>query len=84
MTSEWPEGSKELVKQLHEKLRIDNKDWHRFKGDKNKRSAELIIAALSQLINGGDSLDIEKLLIQAKKWVNSEIKDPGCPRHKTN
>ena len=84
MTSEWPEGSKELVKQLHEKLRIDNKDWHKFKGDQKKRSAELIIAALSQLINGGDSLDIEKLLIQAKKWVKSEIKDPGCPKHKTN
>ena len=35
---------------------------------------------LSQLVNDGEIIDIENLLLQAMKWLKGEINDPGCPR----
>ena len=42
----WPKDINETVKNLNEQLKIDHKDWHKFKGNKHKRAAELIAAAL--------------------------------------
>ena len=38
----WPKDINESVKCLNEQLKIDHNDWHKFKGNKNKRAAELI------------------------------------------
>ena len=78
--SKWSIDSKILTKELHKELTINNRDWHLQKSDSRKRAAELIISALSQLINNGEADDIKDLLNQANKWLLNEIKDPGCPR----
>ena len=77
----WPKKTQLLVKQLHEEISLDNYNWHKFRGNKQRRSAELIISAISQLINDGDESEIEDLLNQAILWIREEIKDKGCENH---
>tara|TARA_Y100001968_G_scaffold214941_1_gene197747 strand:+ start:971 stop:1228 length:258 start_codon:yes stop_codon:yes gene_type:complete len=77
----WSERAKLLAKELHNEISIDNYNWHKFRGNKKKRSAELIISAISQLINDGDEVEIENLLKQAILWIKEEIKDTGCQNH---
>tara|TARA_Y100001968_G_scaffold154003_1_gene140673 strand:+ start:1813 stop:2022 length:210 start_codon:yes stop_codon:yes gene_type:complete len=67
--------------ELHKELSLNDKNWHSKKSDPEIRAAELLINALSQLINDGEVIDIENLLLQAIKWLKREVKDPGCPRH---
>ena len=78
----WTERSKELVKALHKEISLTNSNWHELKGLHDHRAAELLTGALSQLINDGETADIEQLITQATKWIKKEIKDPGCPRKK--
>ena len=77
----WSEKAKLLAKELHDEISLDNYNWHKFRGNKQRRSAELIISAISQLINEGDEIEIESLLNQAILWINEEIKDTGCKSH---
>tara|TARA_Y100001968_G_scaffold222002_1_gene204853 strand:- start:1250 stop:1507 length:258 start_codon:yes stop_codon:yes gene_type:complete len=77
----WPERVQLLVKELHEQISIDNYSWHKFRGNKQRRSAELIISAISQLINDGEDEEIEDLLNQAILWIREDIKDTGCKNH---
>ena len=77
----WSEKSKLLVKELHREISLDNYNWHKLRGNKQRRSAELIISAISQLINDGDDVEIEALLNQAILWIKEEIKDSGCKGH---
>ena len=77
----WPEKVQLLVRELHEEIRLSNYNWHKFRGNKQRRSAELIISAISQLINNGDDAEIEDLLNQAILWIKEEIKDTGCKSH---
>jgi len=77
----WSEKSKLLVKELHKEISLDNYNWHKLRGNKQRRSAELIISAISQLINDGDDVEIEALLNQAILWIKEEIKDSGCKGH---
>ncbi len=77
----WSEKAKLLAKELHNEISLDNYNWHQFRGNKQRRSAELIISAISQLINGGDEVEIEILLNQAIMWIKEEIKDTGCKSH---
>ena len=77
----WPEKVKLLAKELHDEISLDNYDWHKFRGNKQRRSAELIISAISQLINNGDEKEVESLLNQAILWIKEEIKDTGCKGH---
>ena len=77
----WPEKIQLLVKELHNEISIDNYNWHKFRGNKQRRSAELIISAFSQLINNGDDSEIEDLLNQAILWIKEEVKDEGCQGH---
>ena len=79
--SVWTDEAKLLTKELHKKISIDNFNWHKFRGSKKRRSAELIISALSQLINDGDEIEIENLLNQAILWIKEDIKDTGCNSH---
>ncbi len=80
-TTIWSESSQLLLQKLHKELTINNMNWHKLKSNNKKRSAELIISALAQLMNDGKHKDIEELLSQSIKWLNNEIKDPGCPKH---
>ena len=77
----WSEKAKLLTKELHNEISLDNLNWHKFRGDKQRRTAELIISAISQLINDGDEAEIENLLNQAILWIKEEIKDTGCKSH---
>tara|TARA_Y100001968_G_scaffold8711_1_gene7370 strand:- start:606 stop:863 length:258 start_codon:yes stop_codon:yes gene_type:complete len=77
----WPEKVKLLLKELHKEISLNNYNWHKFRGNKQRRSAELIISALSQLMNNGDDEEIEDLLNQAVLWIKEEVKDTGCKSH---
>ena len=77
----WPEKVQLLVRELHNEVSLNNYNWHKFRGNKQRRSAELIVSAISQLINNGDEAEIEDLLNQAKLWLKEEIKDTGCKSH---
>tara|TARA_B100000965_G_scaffold405351_1_gene439105 strand:+ start:122 stop:379 length:258 start_codon:yes stop_codon:yes gene_type:complete len=80
-TSIWTEEAKLLAKELHNEISLDNYNWHQFRGNKQRRSGELIISAISQLINDGDEIEIENLLKQAILWIKEDIKDEGCKSH---
>ena len=77
----WPEKIQLLVKELHDEISLDNYNWHKFRGNKQRRSAELMISAISQLINHGKDSEIEDLLNQAILWIKEELKDTGCKSH---
>ena len=77
----WSEKVQLLVKELHNEISLNNYNWHKFRGNKQRRSAELITSAISQLINNGDDAEIEDLLNQAILWIKEEIKDTGCQSH---
>ena len=77
----WSEKAKLLAKELHNEISLDNNNWHQFRGNKQRRSAELIISAISQLINDGDEIEIENLLKQAIAWIKEDIQDTGCKGH---
>ena len=77
----WSEKAKFLAKELHNEISLDNYNWHQFRGNKQRRSGELIISAISQLINDGDDIEIEKLLNQAILWIKEDVKDKGCKGH---
>ena len=77
----WSQKAKSLSNDLHNEISLDNYNWHAFRGNKQRRSAELIISAISQLINDGDEIEIENLLNQAILWIREEIKDKGCNSH---
>ena len=77
----WSDKARLLAKDLHNEIRLDNYNWHKFRGNKQRRSAELIISAISQLINDGDELEIENLLKQAISWIKEDVKDLGCKSH---
>ena len=46
----WDKETIKLIQSLNVKLKIDHKKWHKDKGNKYKRSAELISAGLCKLI----------------------------------
>ncbi len=77
----WTEKAKTLTKDLHQEIRIDDQTWHKYRGNKQRRSAELIVSAISQLMHNGDEIEIENLLKQAILWIKEDIKDTGCQNH---
>ena len=77
----WSEKVNLLVKELHNEISLNNYNWHEFRGNKQRRSAELIMSSISQLINDGDDEEIERLLNQAILWIKEEVKDAGCKSH---
>ena len=77
----WPDSAQAKAEELHQMLRIGDRDWHQLKGNRRRRGAELLAAALAQLLREGDKKDVEDLTEQALGWFKGELKDPGCPRH---
>lgn len=90
----WPETSLPLAEQLQQTLAIPERDWHALKGQKPRRAAVQMAAALVQLLaresadgRNGSSLrsearqDCIALLENALGWLREELRDPGCPSH---
>ena len=75
-----PKEIRELATDLHNKLVLNDRNWHKFKSDKSRRAAELLSGALVQLLHGGSHKDVEEFASQAIRWLKGEVKDPGCPK----
>ena len=76
---QWPDQALANSRDLHGLLRIDDRQWHQLKGNRKRRTAELLSAALVQLLGEGGNEDVEALTEQALGWIRGELKDPGCP-----
>ena len=69
----------ELAQKLNNKLKIDHIDWHKLKGKKINRSAELISAALCQLLISKNEKDAINYLEESIKWLKGINIDKPCP-----
>ncbi len=69
----------QLAQKLNNKLKIDHLDWHKLKGKKINRSAELISAALCQLLISENEEDTINYLEESIKWLKGINVDKPCP-----
>ena len=69
-----------LAQKLNNKLKINHLDWHKLKGKKINRSAELISAALCQLLISENDKDAISYLEESIKWLKGINIDKPCPR----
>ncbi len=74
------EDTIQLAQKLNNKLKIDHLDWHKLKGKKLNRSAELISAALCQLLISENEEDTINYLEESLKWLKGINVDNPCPR----
>ena len=75
----WDDEIIELSRKLNDKLKIDHNDWHKYKGNKYKRSAELISASLCQLIISSNKKDAIEYMEESIKWLKGINIDKPCP-----
>ena len=68
-----------LAQKLNDKLKIDHIDWHKLKGKKINRSAELISAALCQLLISQNEKDAINYLEESIKWLKGINVNNPCP-----
>ena len=68
-----------LAQKLSEKLKINHLEWHKLKGKKINRSAELISAALCQLLISKNEEDAINYLEESIKWLKGINVDKPCP-----
>ena len=80
----WNEEIIQLAQKLNDQLKIDHKNWHKLKGKKEHRSAELISAALCQLLVSGNEKDAINYLKESIKWLNGINVDIPCPSKKSS
>ena len=73
------EDTIQLAQQLNNKLKIDHLEWHKLKGKKLNRSAELISAALCQLLISENEVDTINYLEESIKWLKGINEDKPCP-----
>ena len=79
----WDNDVIQLVQKLNEKLKIDHKNWHKYKGNKYKRSAELISASLCQLVISCNEKDAIDYMEESLKWLKGINEDKPCPSRKS-
>ena len=72
-----------LARKLNDKLKINHLDWHKLKGKKINRSAELISAALCQLLISENDKDAIDYLEESIKWLKGTNVDKPCPSKKS-
>ncbi len=86
----WPPESLDLAQRLQRSLTINDRQWHRLKGQRPRRAAEQLAAALVQLLAADDPQgstptrarqEAIALVDHALGWLRSEVSDPGCPTH---
>ena len=75
----WDKDIIELAQKLNDKLKIDHNKWHKLKGNKFKRSAELMSAGLCQLIISGNEKDAINYMEESIKWLKEINVDQPCP-----
>ena len=75
----WDKDIIQLAQKLNDKLKIDHKNWHKLKGNKVNRSAELISAALCQLLISNNKNDAIIYLEESVKWLKGINIDAPCP-----
>ena len=90
-SQQWPEASRDTAEALHRLLTIDNRNWHAYKAQPQRRAAEQLAAALVILLAPANPpnapLTTEQrrqsieLLEHGLGWLRGERKDPGCPSH---
>ena len=80
----WNQNIIELTQKLNDKLTIDHTDWHKFKGNKYKRSAELISAGLCQLIISSNEKEAIAYMEESIKWLKEINVDKPCPSRKSS
>ncbi len=80
----WPKEINDSVRNLNEKLKIDHNNWHKYKGNKNIRAAELISSALCQLIIGNNEKDSIAYLEESLRWLKGINIDTPCPDKKSS
>ena len=68
-----------LVQKLNDKLKINHFEWHKLKGEKINRSAELISAALCQLLISNNEKDAINYLEESIKWLKGINVNKPCP-----
>ena len=73
----------QLAQKLNDKLKIDHNNWHKLKGKKVNRSAELISAALCQLLISCNEKDAINYLEESIKWLKGINVDKPCPSKKS-
>ena len=87
----WPEGSAAAARSLHQLLTISDRQWHAFKGQRQRRAAEQLAAALVLLLDPANPpqapgateqrLASIALVENGLAWLKGELRDPGCPEH---
>ena len=77
----WPSKAQELSRELLEQVRITEKDWHQLKSDPKRRAAEQLAGAISQLLHGGEEIQVEQMTTEAIRWLKGEAITPKCPKH---
>lgn len=86
----WPPEALDLAQRLQRSLSIDDRQWHRLKGQRARRAAEQLSAALVQLLAADDPRSAAPtrarqeaiaLADHALGWLRAEVSDPGCPSH---
>ena len=82
--NKWDEDIIHLAQKLNDKLKIDHNDWHKLKGKKLNRSAELISAALCQLLISSNDKDAIIYLEESIKWLKGINVDSPCPSKKSS
>jgi hypothetical protein len=75
----WDKDTIKLVQNLSSKLKIDHLEWHKDKGNKYKRSAELIAAGLCQLIISSNEKETIEYMEESIKWLKGFNVDHPCP-----
>jgi len=75
----WDKETIKLAQSLNQKLKIDHIKWHKDKGNKFKRSAELISAGLCQLIISCNEQDTIDYMEESIKWLKGINVDQPCP-----
>lgn len=88
--ADWPAGSHDCALKLHQLLSITDRDWHDLKGQRPRRAAEQLAAALVQLLSGDRPTAPQAtearqramdLIDNASRWLRAELSDPGCESH---
>ena len=80
----WDNDIIELAQKLNDKLKIDHNDWHKLKGNKYRRSAELMSASLCQLIISLNEEDAIDYMEESIKWLKEINIDKPCPSRKSS
>ncbi|MEB3234330.1 MAG: DUF6439 family protein [Cyanobacteriota bacterium] len=88
---DWPSDAMATAVLLQRQLSIGERDWHRYKGQRSRRAAEQLAAALVQLLSGDSPAQAQptearlralELLEHAELWLRGEVSDPGCGSHR--